>query len=57
MAIASTDVETLVRELAAEQVTVSSRDGNLRVAAHLYNTDDDIDRLLDALGRRRHLLA
>ncbi len=37
--------------------TVSSRDGNLRVAAHLYNTEEDVDRLLAALAARRHLLA
>jgi len=30
---------------------------NLRIAAHYYNTDGDIDVLLDALGRRRQLLA
>ena len=55
--IASSDVGTLVRELADERVTVSSRDGNLRVAAHLYNVEDDVDRLLAVLAARRHLLA
>ena len=35
----------------------SLRDENLRVAAHLYNTDEDIDVLLEALSRRRSLLA
>ena len=38
-------------------ITCSLRDTNLRVAAHFYNTDDDIDTLLAALSRRRHLLA
>ena len=52
----STDVAALVRELAAEQIVTSSREDNLRVAAHLYNTDDDVDRLLAALAARRHLL-
>lgn len=55
--IASTDVDALVRELAGEGIVVSSRDGNLRVAAHLYNVTDDVDRLLAALATRRHLLA
>ena len=55
--IASSDVGALVAELAAEHVTVSSRDGNLRVAAHLYNTEEDVDRLLAALAARPHLLA
>jgi selenocysteine lyase/cysteine desulfurase len=40
-----------------ENIVCSLRDSNLRVAAHFYNTDDDIDTLLEALGRRRHLLA
>ena len=55
--IRSTDVEALVDELAREAIVVSSRDGNLRVALHLYNVDDDVDLLLDALGKRRALLA
>jgi selenocysteine lyase/cysteine desulfurase len=55
--VRSTDVHALVAELAAEGIVVSSRDDNLRVAAHLYNTDEDVDRLLTALAERRHLLA
>jgi selenocysteine lyase/cysteine desulfurase len=53
----STDAPTLVAALAEEDIVCSLRDENLRVAAHFYNTADDIDTLLDALGRRRHLLA
>ena len=52
-----TDAPTLVASLAEEHIVCSLRDENLRVAAHFYNTDDDIDTLLEALGRRRHLLA
>ena len=55
--VRSTEVDTLVRELADEHIVVSSRDDNLRVAAHLYNTEDDIDALLAALRARRNLLA
>ncbi len=47
----------LVASLAEEQIVCSLRDENLRVALHLYNTEDDIDTLLEALARRRHLLA
>lgn len=54
--VRSTDVAALVQALAAEKVIVSSRDGNLRVAAHLYNVEDDVDRLLDVLAGQRHLL-
>jgi selenocysteine lyase/cysteine desulfurase len=55
--IRSTDVAALVDALAAERIVVSSREDKLRVAAHLYNVEDDVDRLLDALDRHRSLLA
>ncbi len=57
VAVASTDPAALVVSLAEERIVCSLRDRNLRVAAHLYNTDDDVDTLVDALSRRRHLLA
>lgn len=55
--VRSTDVATLVRELAADRIVVSSRDDSVRIASHLYNVDEDVDRVLEALARRRHLLA
>ncbi|MER5379689.1 aminotransferase class V-fold PLP-dependent enzyme [Streptomyces sp. NPDC002688] len=36
-------------ELSRAGVEVSDRSGNLRAAFHLYNTPDDVDRLLDVL--------
>jgi len=57
VAIRSTDEHALVAALAGEQVLTSSRDGNLRVSAHCYNTHEDIDQLLSALARHRALLA
>jgi selenocysteine lyase/cysteine desulfurase len=53
----SSDVGALVDVLADERIVVSSREDKLRVALHLYNVDDDVDALLDALGRNRALLA
>ena len=53
----STDAPALVAALAEENIVCSLRDTNLRVAAHFYNTADDIDALLAALSRRRSLLA
>jgi selenocysteine lyase/cysteine desulfurase len=50
-------VDALVAALAAERIVVSSREDKLRVALHLYNVDDDVDRLLEALEHRRGLLA
>ena len=38
-----------MRELAAEEIVGSQRDDKLRVSLHLYNVDDDVDRVLDAL--------
>src|SRR5262245_56810168 len=55
--VRSTDVRTLVETLAAERITCSERDANLRVSLHLYNVEDDVDRVLDALRRNRSLLA
>jgi selenocysteine lyase/cysteine desulfurase len=54
--VRSTDAEALVAELASDRIVVSSRDENVRVAAHLYSTDEDVDRLLRALETRRNLL-
>jgi selenocysteine lyase/cysteine desulfurase len=55
--VRSTDAPALVASLAEENIVCSLRDTNLRIAAHYYNTEDDIDVLLDALSRRRQLLA
>ncbi len=41
----------LPEELAKEQVYVSVRGDSLRVTPHLYNNDDDVDRLFGVLER------
>jgi selenocysteine lyase/cysteine desulfurase len=55
--VRSTDANTLVAALADERIVCSERDSNLRVALHLYNVDEDVDRVLDALRENRALLA
>ena len=55
--IKSTDAERLVSELAVEGIVTSSRDSNVRVSPHAYNTPEDIKAVLWELGRKRHLLA
>jgi selenocysteine lyase/cysteine desulfurase len=55
--VKSTDVRTLVDTLAVTRIVCSERDSNLRIALHLYNVDEDIDTILAALARHRHLLA
>jgi selenocysteine lyase/cysteine desulfurase len=55
--VESTDVHALVEALRAERVLVSSRDRNVRIALHLYNVEEDVDRILAALASNRELLA
>jgi selenocysteine lyase/cysteine desulfurase len=50
-------VRRLVAELAAQRIVCSERDSNLRIALHLYNVEEDVDRLLDLLREKRELLA
>lgn len=56
VAIRSTDVDRLVGVLGEAGIVTSSRDGNLRVSPHCYNTDTDVDALLVALREHRDLL-
>lgn len=44
------DASRLARELAARRILVSARQGNLRVSAHFYNDEADLDRLRAALA-------
>jgi selenocysteine lyase/cysteine desulfurase len=55
--VKSTDAKALVAALDADGIVTSDRDGNLRVSAHCYNSVDDVDAVLAALERHRHLLA
>jgi len=55
--IVSTDPDKLVAALAADRIVTSTRDSNLRVSLHLYNVEEDVDRILEALRAHRHLLA
>jgi len=43
------DASGLARSLKERRVLVSARHGNLRVSAHFYNNEDDLDRLESAL--------
>jgi selenocysteine lyase/cysteine desulfurase len=55
--IRSNDVDELVAALGRSGIVTSERDGNLRVSAHSYNSAGDIEAVLEALARHRHLLA
>jgi len=54
--IRSTDAPALVAALAADGIVTSERDSNLRVSPHAYNAEEDIDVVLGALLKHRHLL-
>ena len=41
----------LARQLAEQSIYISVRKQNARIATHVYNTTDDVDRLFDALER------
>ena len=53
----STDPGRMVGELADERIIVSMRDDSVRVSPHLYNVDEDVDRVVAAVAARPHLLA
>ncbi len=55
--VRSTDVARLTGELLGERIVCSHRDDNLRISAHLYNTTEDVERVVAALSARRDLLA
>ena len=54
--VVSTDPNALVDALAGERIVTSTRDSNLRISLHLYNVDEDVDRILAALATHRELL-
>ncbi len=55
--VASTDEYALVAKLAEDGIVASCRDGNLRISAHFYNNDDDIDAVIASLEKNKNLLA
>ena len=55
--VAATDPEALVRALREETIVTSAREPNVRISLHLYNVEDDVDRILEALEKHRRLLA
>jgi cysteine desulfurase / selenocysteine lyase len=41
----------LYQRMKEEKIYASLREGNIRVSTHLYNTEDDIDKLIDVVSR------
>jgi selenocysteine lyase/cysteine desulfurase len=57
LCVLSTDPNALVDTLAADRIVVSTRDSNVRISLHLYNVEDDVDRILASLAANAALLA
>lgn len=55
--VASTDEYALVAALGDAGIIASCRDGNVRLSAHFYNNNDDVDAVIAALAKYKELLA
>ena len=55
--VRANDAPALVAALGEDGIVVSERDSNLRISAHAYNDEGDIDAVLAGLQRHRHFLA
>jgi selenocysteine lyase/cysteine desulfurase len=56
MCVASVDAEALVLALGERSIVTSSRDSSVRISLHLYNTMEDVARILSGLAECRALL-
>ena len=57
LAIKSIDAPTLVSRLQEQDIVLTERDGNIRVAPHYYNNAADVDKLIGALQANAELMA
>jgi len=57
IAFKSVDESKLVSALDQDQIVVSSRDGNLRISPHFYNTEVDVELLMKSLSEHKALFA
>ncbi len=57
IAVASTDAARFVDVLKEESILTSSRDGNIRLSWHCYNSMEDVDAVIAGLERHPDLLA
>ena len=46
---AAPSIENIVADLEAQDIVIAIREGRLRASPHFYNTDEQVDRLIDLL--------
>jgi kynureninase len=56
VAIRSHDMDAAVAELGRRNICVTSRDGNIRIAFHYYNTPEDIEVLIENMKQMPDLM-
>jgi selenocysteine lyase/cysteine desulfurase len=56
LCVRSSDAPALVAALGEDGIVTSERDSNLRISAHAYNNEDDVDAVLAGLARHRNML-
>jgi selenocysteine lyase/cysteine desulfurase len=56
LCVRSSDAPALVAALGEDGIVTSERDSNLRISAHAYNNEDDVDAVLTGLARHRNML-
>lgn len=47
--VTADDMNHIINELKEQQITISAREGYFRISPHFYNTDSEIDRVIDRL--------
>lgn len=57
IAVATTDQNAMVAALAEDRIVTSARDGNVRLAWHCYNSEEDVEAVIAGLQRHSELLA
>lgn len=55
--VATTDEQAMVAALGRDGILTSPRDGNIRLSLHCYNSEQDVERIVDGLERHGRLLA
>ncbi|MBS0376909.1 MAG: aminotransferase class V-fold PLP-dependent enzyme [Proteobacteria bacterium] len=53
VAVPSASTAQLFEKLSAQDIVTSFRDNNIRASIHFYNTEDDIDRFVEAMRGHR----